>query len=69
MLSTIPYQHRNASGAWVVSANPLAPTQPGDEILLMSGNYCDISIGSNLTLIANPEFVTIAAAPPAARLL
>src|SRR5579871_3101054 len=63
LLSTIPYRHRNTSGAWVVTANPSAPIQPGDEILLMSGNYGDISIGSNLTSIANPQFVTIAAAP------
>jgi hypothetical protein len=60
-LSTIPYHHRDATGAWVVAPNPRAPIQPGDTIWLMSGNYGVISIGSYHDAVTNPEFVTIAA--------
>lgn len=63
LLSTIPYRHRDATGAWVFTANPAAPIKPGDEIYLMSGNYGDIVIGSNQTVISNSAFVTVAAAP------
>src|SRR5579871_3212352 len=62
LLSTVPYRHRDANGAWVVAPNPAAPIQPGDEILLMSGNYGDVVIGSYNTAITNSQFVTIAAA-------
>ena len=37
--------------------------QPGDEILLMSGQYGDVNIGIYGTPMTNPAFVTIAAAP------
>ena len=62
LLSTVPYRHRNASGAWVVAPNPSAPIQPGDEIYLMNGNYGDVVIGSYNNAITNSEFVTVAAA-------
>jgi hypothetical protein len=62
-LSTIPYHHRGPTGAWVISPNPNAPINPGDEILLMNGNYGNIAIGAYDTETKNPEFVTIAAAP------
>ena len=39
------------------------PIQPGDEILLMSGNYGDISIGDWSVGVNNSSFVPIAAAP------
>ncbi len=69
MLSTVPYDHypqKNAQGARFYADGPSSdPTrvQPGDEILLMSGRYGDISIGSYGVATANPAFVTIAAAP------
>jgi hypothetical protein len=69
MLSTIPYDHypqQNAQGARVYADGPSGdPTrvQPGDEILLMDGQYGDISIGAYAVKITNPAFVTIAAAP------
>ena len=46
LLTTAPYQHLNAAKtAYVISAGPLAgPIQPGDEILLMSGNYGDFRV-------------------------
>ena len=37
--------------------------QPGDEVLLMSGQYGDISIGTYAVQTTNSDFVTIAAAP------
>ena len=37
--------------------------QPGDEVLLMSGQYGDISIGTYAVPTTNSGFVTIAAAP------
>ena len=39
------------------------PVQPGDEILLMSGQYGDIAIGAYALRTTNSAFVTIAAAP------
>ena len=39
------------------------PIEPGDEVLLMSGNYGAITVGQYLAPIVNPSFVTIAAAP------
>ncbi|MBV8349315.1 MAG: right-handed parallel beta-helix repeat-containing protein [Mycolicibacterium sp.] len=63
LLSNIPYSHRDASGTFVFTANPSAPIHPGDEILLMSGNYGVIEIGIYNYVISNPYFVTVAAAP------
>jgi len=69
MLSTIPYDHyprKNAEGARIYADGPSAdPTrvQPGDEILLMSGQYGDVAIGIYGVQTNNPAFVTIAAAP------
>jgi len=69
MLSTVPYDHyprKNAQGARVYADGPSSdPTrvQPGDEILLMGGQYGDISIGAYNVPTTNPAFVTIAAAP------
>jgi hypothetical protein len=69
MLSTVPYDHypqKNAQGARVYADGPSSdPTrvQPGDEILLMGGQYGDISIGSYAVPTTNPAFVAIAAAP------
>jgi hypothetical protein len=68
MLSTVPYDHypqKSAQGARVYADGPSDPTrvQPGDEILLMSGQYGDISIGAWAAPTTNSTFVTIAAAP------
>ena len=64
LLSSAPYRHPNP-------ANPAndfypgggGPVQPGDEILLMSGNYGDVSTSDWTIGLKNPGFVTIAAAP------
>jgi hypothetical protein len=64
LLSTVPYYHITSAGRVDVAdsiGNP--PVQPGDEIVLMSGNYGDIIIGVYLKEIANPSFVTVEAAP------
>jgi parallel beta helix pectate lyase-like protein len=64
LLSTVPYYHITSAGRVVVADQIGAPpVQPGDTILLMSGNYGDISIGSYLREVANPSFVTVQAAP------
>src|SRR5271166_6560335 len=71
LLSTAPYRHPNpnpgGSPIWV--GPPLGPIQPGDEILLTSGNYGDISIGYWNIGVNNPAFVSIAAAPGQAPML
>jgi len=68
MLSTIPYDHAqlNAEGKRLYADGPSndpSRVQPGDEILLMSGQYGDVSIGIYGASATNPAFVTIAAAP------
>jgi hypothetical protein len=67
MLSTVAYDHypqKNAQGARFYADGPSSdPTrvQPGDEILLMGGQYGDISIGAWAAPTTNSAFVTIAA--------
>ena len=65
LLTTAAYPHAAAPGQpWVVTTGPKAgPIAPGDEILLMSGNYGDLWLNVWNTEIANSAFVTIAAAP------
>jgi Right handed beta helix region len=69
LLSTVPYDHYphpNAEGKRIYADGPSndpARVQPGDEILLMSGQYGAVNIGVYGTLMTNPAFVTIAAAP------
>jgi hypothetical protein len=69
MLSTIPYDHyphANAEGKRVYAdgpSNDSTRVQPGDEILLMSGQYGDVGVGRYGSAVTNPAFVTIAAAP------
>jgi hypothetical protein len=71
LLSTAPYRHPNPNpgGQTVWAGPPLGPVNPGDEILLMSGNYGDTSIGYWNIGVNNPSFVTIAAAPGQAPVL
>jgi hypothetical protein len=64
LLSTVPYYHITSAGRVVVAdsiGNP--PVHPGDAIMLMSGNYGDITIGSYAREVTNPSFVTVQAAP------
>jgi len=63
LLSTAPYKHPNPDNPANTFYPGGGPIQPGDEILLMSGNYGDISIGYWSVGVNNPSFVTIAAAP------
>jgi hypothetical protein len=57
LLSTAAFKRRDP-------ASPGAgPIEPGDEILLMSGNYGDVSTSDWNVGLKNPAFVTIAAAP------
>jgi hypothetical protein len=69
MLSTVPYDHYphpNAQGKRIYADGPSsdpARVQPGDEILLMNGQYGDVYIGTYHIRTTNPAFVTIAAAP------
>ena len=69
MLSTVPYDHypqKTLQGGRFGADGPSTdPTrvQPGDEILLMGGQYGDISIGAYAQRTTNSAFVTIAAAP------
>jgi hypothetical protein len=65
LLSTAPYYHFNPANktnqTWTNGTGQ--PIKPGDEILLMSGNYGDVFIGGLSSAISNSNFVTVAAAP------
>jgi hypothetical protein len=64
LLSTVPYNHITSAGRVDVAdtiGNP--PVNPGDTIMLMSGNYGDISIGDYNLPTTNSDFVTVQAAP------
>jgi hypothetical protein len=64
LLSSVPYAHF-VGGAFADVADQLGspPVQPGDAILLMSGNYGDIVLGNFNLETANSDFVTVEAAP------
>ena len=64
LLSSVPYNHI-ANGRLVDAADQLAnpPVQPGDALMLMSGNYGDIGIGDFNLPTTNSDFVTVEAAP------
>jgi hypothetical protein len=65
LLSGVAYRYVPSKGASAVfGKGPGAgPIKPGDEILLMSGNYGDITTSQYNTELANSSFLTIAAAP------
>ncbi len=66
LLSSIPYVHRQplpGTTQRVYADQAGAVVHPGDEILLMSGQYGNISIGAYAVQVTNSAFVTIAAAP------
>jgi hypothetical protein len=64
LLSSVPYVHI-ANGARVAVADQLGnpPVQPGDALMLMSGNYGDIVIGDFNLPTTNSDFVTVQAVP------
>jgi hypothetical protein len=63
LLSSVPYVHI-VSGRLVAVADLLGnpPVQPGDAIMLMSGNYGDIVLGDFNLPTTNSDFVTVQAA-------
>lgn len=64
LLSSIPYNHATPTGRVDVAdtlGNP--PVHPGDTLMLMSGNYGDLSLGNFGLPTVNTDFVTIKAAP------
>jgi hypothetical protein len=65
LLTTAPYRQVPVAGQpAVVEPGPKAgPVAPGDDILLMSGNYGNIWLSTNGLEISNSDFVTIQAAP------
>jgi Right handed beta helix region len=65
LLTTVPYTYWPEGGSgYVFATGPGAgPIKPGDEILLMSGNYGNIGIGNYEKEITNSSFLTVAAAP------
>ena len=65
LLTTAPYLHSVGAGKpWATTTGPNAgPIAPGDEILLMSGNYGNLWINIWAAEISNSAFVTIAPAP------
>ena len=64
LLSSIPYLHV-VNGKRVGAADQTGdpPVQPGDTIMLMDGNYGDVSVGVYSAQISNSDFVTVKAAP------
>lgn len=65
LLTSAPYPQVLTSGQPAVwTTGPKAgPVAPGDEILLMSGNYGDVWLNIYHAEISNSDFVTVAAAP------
>jgi hypothetical protein len=65
LLTTAPYGQVPVPGKpAVVTTGPKAgPIAPGDEILLMSGNYGDLWLNLFNSEISNSAFITMAAAP------
>jgi hypothetical protein len=65
LLSSVPYVHIVNGGALVDVADQVGnpPVQPGDTIMLMSGNYGDVVLGDFNLATANSDFVTVQAAP------
>jgi hypothetical protein len=66
LLSSIPYGHREPLPGTTqrgYADQTGAVVHPGDEILLMTGQYGDILIGAYAVRTTNSDFVTIAAAP------
>jgi hypothetical protein len=64
LLSSVPYAHViNGKFANVADQIGNPPVQPGDTLMLMSGNYGDISIGNFDLPTTNSDFVTVEAAP------
>jgi hypothetical protein len=63
LLSSVPYVHIVNGGLVAVAdllGNP--PVQPGDALMLMSGNYGDIVLGDYNLPTTNSDFVTVEAA-------
>ena len=64
LLSSVPYFHVvNGKQVYVADQIGNPPVQPGDAIMLMSGNYGDIVIGDFNVPTINSDFVTVEAAP------
>jgi hypothetical protein len=65
LLSSVPYNHAFNGQCCAAIADQLGnpPVQPGDALMLMSGNYGDISIGNFNKPTTNSDFVTVEAAP------
>lgn len=66
LLSTVPYLHV-VDGKWQNLADDQGapPVHPGDQILLASGSYGDLSLGAYQTPTVNSDFVVVKAAPGA----
>ena len=65
LLSSVPYNHAANGQCCAAVADQLGspPVQPGDALMLMSGNYGDIVIGDFNLPTTNSDFVTVDAAP------
>ncbi len=65
LLSSVPYNHAFNGQCCAAVADQLGnpPVQPGDAIMLMSGNYGDIVIGDFNLPTTNSDFVTVEAMP------
>jgi parallel beta-helix repeat protein len=64
LLSSVPYYH-TVGGKQVYVADQIGspPVQPGDTVLLMSGDHGAVSIGDYNSETVNSDFVTFKAAP------
>ena len=63
LLSSVPYFHVvNGKRVYVADQLGNPPVQPGDALMLMSGNYGDIVIGDFNSPTTNSDFVTVEAA-------
>jgi Right handed beta helix region len=64
LLSSVPYYHV-VNGQRVSVADQVGnpPVQPGDALMLMSGNYGAVGLGNYNTPTINSDFVTVQAVP------
>lgn len=65
LLTTAPYYQVPVAGQPGVTKTgaKAGPVAPGDQILLMSGNYGNVWLSTLNAKISNSDFVTVAAAP------
>lgn len=58
-LNTVAFWHPVAGIGWTTAPEPGQPVKPGDQILLMTGSYGDVNIGTYNTNTAMSDWLTV----------